>query len=325
MSIADRSREQRLRHLSPSDIQANPENPRLIFRDDEMESLLVSISRHGIQVPLTVFKDGDSYTLIDGERRWRCAKKLALKSVPVLVQSKPTELENLVLMYNIHALREQWDYFTIASKLERVIELYKKEHGAAPTEIELSELTSLTRGAIRRCQLLLELPKRYRRLLLTELELPLSQQRLSEDFFIEMERALRAVVKRIPKYSEGLNDVRDVLIEKYRAKTIAAVTDFRQLSKVATAIDGLGISRRRTERALDELFDAGNKLGIRETYARTVAFEYESREAAKRIEGLNKYLGRILEKELFADVDEKVWNELDKLVALASRALRRRP
>lgn len=325
MPITDRPKSQQLRHLSPSEIQANPENPRLIFRDDEMESLLVSISRHGIQVPLTVFKSGDSYTLIDGERRWRCAKKLALKSVPALVQAKPTELENLVLMYNIHALREQWDYFTIASKLERVIELYRQENGTAPTEIELSELTSLTRGAIRRCQLLLDLPKRYRGLLLAELELPLSQQRLSEDFFIEMERALRAIVKRIPKYSDNLNSVRDTLIEKYRAKTIAAVTDFRQLSKVATAIDGLGISRRRTERALDQLFDAGNALGIRETYARTVAFEYESREAAKRIEGLNRYLSKIIDNGLFTDVDDKVWKELEKLVGLASRALRRRP
>ena len=325
MPIADRSKEQKLRHLSPAEIRPNPENPRLIFRDDEMESLLISISRHGIQVPLTVFQDGDLYTLIDGERRWRCAKKLALKSVPVLVQSKPSELENLVLMYNIHALREQWDYFTIASKLERVIELYKQEHKVAPTEVELSELTSLTRGAIRRCQLLLDLPKRYRRLLMAELELPLSQQRLSEDFFIEMERALRAIVKRIPKYTDDLNDVRDVLIDKYRSKTIAAVTDFRQLSKVATAIDGLGISRRRTERALDELFDAGNNLGIRETYARTVAFEYDSREATKRIESVRKFLTKIIEKNRLADIDEKVWDELSKLVALASRALKRRP
>jgi ParB/RepB/Spo0J family partition protein len=157
----------------------NPENPRLVFRQEEMESLMRSIDSFGIQVPLTVYHEGHFYYLIDGERRWRCAKKLNLQTVPGIVQEKPTELENLILMYNIHALREQWDYYTIASKLERVIDLYAEENGHQPNEITLSELTGLTRGAIRRCQLLLDLPNRFKELLIKELDKPKSQQRLS--------------------------------------------------------------------------------------------------------------------------------------------------
>ena len=114
----------KLSHISPRDIARNPDNPRLIFRQEEMESLMVSIDTHGIQVPLTVYREGHGYRLIDGERRWRCARKLNLSSIPAIVQEKPTELENLLLMYNIHALREQWDYYTIASKLTRVIALF---------------------------------------------------------------------------------------------------------------------------------------------------------------------------------------------------------
>ena len=87
--------------LRPGLIERNPENPRLIFRQDEMDNLMLSIDRHGIQVPLTVYRDDDVYRLIDGERRWRCAKKLNLRTVPVLVQEMPTELENLLLMYNV--------------------------------------------------------------------------------------------------------------------------------------------------------------------------------------------------------------------------------
>ena len=79
------------RNLSPQRIEQNPENPRLIFRQDEMDNLMFSIDRHGIQVPLAVYQDGDLFRLIDGERRWRCAKKLNLRTVPVLVQDKPTE------------------------------------------------------------------------------------------------------------------------------------------------------------------------------------------------------------------------------------------
>ena len=113
----------KLQQISPGNIDRNPDNPRLIFRQEEMERLLVSINTHGIQVPVVVYREDDGYRLIDGERRWRCARKLNLRTVPALTQEKPTELENLLLMYNIHALREQWDYYTIASKLKRVIAL----------------------------------------------------------------------------------------------------------------------------------------------------------------------------------------------------------
>src|ERR1017187_9800389 len=97
----------KLQQISPDEIERNPENPRLAFRQDEMENLMVSIARHGVQVPVSVYKEAGKYRLLDGERRWRCAKKLNLRFIPALVQAKPSELQNLVLMYNIHALREQ--------------------------------------------------------------------------------------------------------------------------------------------------------------------------------------------------------------------------
>ena len=59
----------KLAQLSPRKIDRNPENPRLIFRQEEMESLMVSIDTYGIQVPLTVYQEGKAYRLIDGERR----------------------------------------------------------------------------------------------------------------------------------------------------------------------------------------------------------------------------------------------------------------
>ena len=43
---------------------------------------MVSIDTHGIQVPLTVYREDKGYRLIDGERRWRCASKLNLANSP---------------------------------------------------------------------------------------------------------------------------------------------------------------------------------------------------------------------------------------------------
>lgn len=316
MSLSDidqRLKGSALRNLDPKTIQPNPENPRIIFRQEEMESLLISIDQNGVQVPITVYKDGSGYVLIDGERRWRCAIKLGHRTIPALVQDPPTELENLVLMYNIHALREQWDYFTIASKLERMLDLYVRENGYTPNERELSQLTGLTVGAIRRCQLLINIPERYKNLLMEELEKPKSQQKISEDFLIEMERALKAVTRRIPEYSENLDEVRDALIAKFREGTIAAITDFRQLSKIATAIDKLGLAHQTAKRTLDKVFAPGTKYGIRQAFAQTVEFEYFERKAARDVTHLIEFINAVIQEERVDELDGDTLSELREL------------
>jgi len=274
---------------------------------------MLSIDKHGIQVPLTVYKEGDKYTLLDGERRWRCAKKLNLRQVPAIVQAKPTELQNLVLMYNIHALREQWDYYTIASKLQRVIALYEDEHDEEPNETTLSELTGLTRGAIRRCQLLIDLPERFKAMLVAELEKPKSQQRLTEDFFLEMQKSLKAVVRRLPEYEPRLDEIRDTLVAKFRTKIITAVTDFRQLSKIATAVDTLGIAQRTAKRALDKVFDAKQKTSIKEAYEGTVQFEYGERKASLSIASLIAFLDEIEAEDREESLDSDLLESMKQL------------
>ena len=312
---------QKLRYLSPSQIEPNPENPRLVFRQEEMESLMLSIDKHGVQVPVAVYEDEGGFKLLDGERRWRCAKKLNLKQIPALVQDRPTELENLVIMYNIHALREQWDYYTIASKLERVIDLYEEEKGVRPGEAILSELTGLTRGAIRRCYLLLDLPDRYKAMLLEELEKPKSQQRISEDLLIEMERSLKTVTRRLPEYAPSLDAIRDTLIAKYRARVISAVTDFRQLSKIATAIDGLGVAQKRAKAALDKVFNPKVKLGIKDAYEEAVAFEYDERRAIRNLTALTEFLDEVLDGDEDDNLDEELRAGLADLYERLKRLL----
>ncbi len=288
-----------LRNVSPSRIRPNPENPRLIFRQEEMESLLASIDRHGIQVPLSVYEENGSYVLIDGERRWRCSVKLALRSVPALVQPKPTELDNLLLMYNIHSLREQWDYFTIASKLQRVIELTEESGGGTPNESELSSATGLSRGQVRRCKLLLDLPERYKQVLLKELQLPKSRQRVTEDFFIELERALKTITKRFPVFLERLDEIRDVIIKKFRKGDIVAITDFRQLSKIATGVDRLNVDRDCAILELEKVFSANNDYGIKDAYSASVGFEYEELDASRQIEKLGGFIRELLALDNF--------------------------
>lgn len=279
-----------IKEISPDLITRNPDNPRLVFRPEEIDTLLLSIKRYGILVPLAVYQEGRKYVLIDGERRWRCALKLNLRQVPALVQSKPSLLDNLLLMFNIHALREQWDYFTIANKLPKVIELFEQKNGNEPNEAELSEITGLTRGQIRRCRLLLELPAKYKQLLLTELELPKHKQKLSEDLFIEMERALKTVAKRVPSVVPNANAARDVLIKKYRDGIIHNVVDFRMLSKMATAIATIGIDERKAIAALNRVLTPSNHIGIAQEFEQHFEMHYGEKRFEAQIESLLEYL-----------------------------------
>ena len=41
-------------------IDRNPDNPRLVFRPGELEELLESIRRYGVQVPISVYREGAS-------------------------------------------------------------------------------------------------------------------------------------------------------------------------------------------------------------------------------------------------------------------------
>ncbi len=116
-----------LQEINPDSIRQNPDNPRLIFQEEEMNELLESIREVGIKVPVSVYSDGHKFTLLDGERRWRCAKKLNLKVVPAIVQPKPTRLENLLMMFNIHNVRVDWDLMPMALKLGEVREMLEKE------------------------------------------------------------------------------------------------------------------------------------------------------------------------------------------------------
>jgi len=279
-----------LRELTPDQVFQNPANPRMFFRHEELDTLLASIRRYGIQVPISVYQDGSKFVLIDGERRWRCARKLNLKQIPALVQDKPSELQNLLLMFNIHALREQWDYLTIAKSLPGVISLFHAENGCDPNEVELSELTGLTRGQIRRCRFLLDLPPKYMKVLEKELHLPKASQQLSEDFFIEMERSLKTVQNRVPSVVEDLDVARDALIEKFRDGTIGNITDFRKLSKIATSISNVGAKELRVHSALTDIFNPDKKTGIEEIYTQRFELQYDQRKISITIDSIFEYL-----------------------------------
>ena len=98
-----------------------------------------------------------------------------------------------------------------------------------------------------------------------------------------------------------------------REGTIQAVTDFRQLSKIATAVDTLGIAQRIAKASLDKVFDAQNEIGIRQAYERTVEFEYDEKEASRRVQSLTEFLDAIIDADRKESLDQSFLAEVGEL------------
>ena len=295
-------------------IDRNPENPRLFFRPKELEELTESIRRHGVQVPISVYKERGRYVLLDGERRWRCSLKLNKKKIPAIIRSKPDAFTNLVLMFNIHALREQWDLLTIALKLPRVISLYEEKHGVAPNERELGEETGLSRSVIRRCRLLINLPEHHVDRIKAELNKPKGAQRITEDFYIEMERALNTVVRVMPAlFERGMTreDARRVLMSKYDDGIVRNIVDFRKIARIARA-EKVDADVGQAQNELERLFDEST-YSIEAAYEGSVAAAYSERTILNHIRSAIEGLQDLDPEEL----DEQVVLLLRQLVGIA--------
>jgi hypothetical protein len=306
-----------LKEINVDFIDRNPENPRIIFRPGELSQLTESIRKHGVQVPIAVYKDGRRYVLIDGERRWRCSIKLNRATIPALIQEKPDRLSNLLLMFNIHALREQWDLLTISMKLPDVIQLLESRGDRPPTEKEISLETGLAIGVIRRCKLLMALPPKYKQIILKELQKPKPEQKLTEDFFIEMERALTTVQRSMPKLMEkfGRETMRETLISKYKSGTISNRVDFRQIAKIARA-ENVSADPKQAAESLAQLF-SNNKYSIEDAYQSSVAYAYDERDTLTRVRGLISQI-----RQFDADsVDDELEGALEELRSVISQVL----
>jgi ParB family transcriptional regulator, chromosome partitioning protein len=217
-----------LQNIPVDEISPNPHNPRLIFEPRELDELKNSILKVGILVPLTVYKNEKSYpktqyVILDGERRWRCAKELGFQFVPANIIDEPKDItQNILFMFNIHHFRKEWALFPTALKLEVIIEKLDTDQ-----ESTLSDFTGVSRSTIRRCKALLWYPNKYRNTLMEK------SGRVSTDFFIELYPiAHRLSFEDKYGYPEGVELFVDRCIDKFvEQRHISDVKEFREIRK----------------------------------------------------------------------------------------------
>ena len=108
--------------LVPTDeIIPNPNQPRKVFNQNELDALADSIRNNGIIQPLVVRKNNnDEYELISGERRLRAAVKVGLETVPcVLMSVSDNDSALFAIIENIQ--RDNLNYFEEAESISRLV------------------------------------------------------------------------------------------------------------------------------------------------------------------------------------------------------------
>ncbi|MFA6098109.1 MAG: ParB/RepB/Spo0J family partition protein [Patescibacteria group bacterium] len=134
--LDDQIREIEVRLLKP-----NPHQPRVDFDRANLEDLINSIKVHGIISPLIVIKGQGEYQIIAGERRWRAAKILGLKKVPVVARSA-TEQEKLELALVENVQRQNLNPIEKAYGYQRLIDEFNL------TQEEVGKKVGQSRAAV---------------------------------------------------------------------------------------------------------------------------------------------------------------------------------
>jgi ParB/RepB/Spo0J family partition protein len=240
-----------LKRLRPDEIKPSPSNPRRLFDRPELDDLKESIEQKGVLVPLTVYqpKGQTKFSILDGERRYRCVVELTGEghtlTVPANVVEPPSKIAGLLYMFSIHNYREAWELTPTALSLKIVME----ELGETDTKI-LSKMTGLSEPQIERCKKLLLFPEKYQVLSLD----PDPRARIPSNFWIELLPVLRVVEDQLPDLvlNLGRDRIIDKLVEKYRARKIKSVIHFRKIMEAFELSEGDPARRATLLRRLEE-------------------------------------------------------------------------
>jgi len=134
-------------------LEPNPQQPRLDFKRDELDSLADSIRQKGVIQPLIVRrKPGrDTYEIVAGERRWRAAQLAQLHEVPVVVRDlSDTEVLEVAIIENIQ--REDLNAIEEALGFRQLMTRF------GHTQEKLAEALSRSRSHVANLMRLLTLP-----------------------------------------------------------------------------------------------------------------------------------------------------------------------
>ena len=205
-----------LRELNVADVVPNARNPRLDFPQDELDRLTESIDLEGVLVPIVVYPKDGKFVLVDGERRFRCARDLGHVKIPALITTERSDREVLQQMFNIHLIREPWRDIPTARALQRLAEEIEESEGRDPNDNELRDLTGLSIERVRQLRYVVTLPDEWQDYIREE-TIPLN-------FFWELKKNV----------IDALRNNRPAILDQYGEERVSSAFVQKRLDQVIT-------------------------------------------------------------------------------------------
>ena len=144
-----------------SKVVPNPDQPRTLFKKEEIDELAASIEKEGLLQPILVRKVGENYQIIAGERRWQACKQLGVKNIPVrIVDATDEKAIELALVENIQR--------TDLNPIEEAYCYKRLMERCGMTQSEVAQVVSKGRSTVANALRLLDLPEDAQQLLYEE-------------------------------------------------------------------------------------------------------------------------------------------------------------
>lgn len=311
-----------LTELPIAQVEANESNPRLDFPASELERLAESIELEGILVPVVVYPKGDKFILVDGERRFRCARDLGLPVVPALVTAERPQHEVLLQMFNIHLIREPWKDVPTALALGKLADSIQDAEGEEPSDTRLAELTGLSVERVRQLRYIITLPEEWQGYIRTG--------KVPTNFFWELKRnVIDQLSSRRPELliELGADNVRNAFVQK---RLDGVITDTVSLRKVSPIIKFAQQEADNEESPVDidqTIRDLVNntQAGIDDAYEDTVQMLVEVDKLGRRTASMIAAFKRLLSQAEKAEEREGIIALGNALIDELGEVLRANP
>ncbi len=142
----------RTKNVFISDVKSNRGQPRKKFDKDSHDELVMSVKAHGIIQPLVVSETVDGYVVVAGERRYRAAKEVGLKELPVTIRSLSDQaILEIALIENLQ--REDLNALEIATAFYKLVDQFNMSHS------HIAKSTGKSESAVKNTVRLLGLPR----------------------------------------------------------------------------------------------------------------------------------------------------------------------
>ncbi len=145
-----------------SQIKTNPNQPRKIFKEKELEELANSIRENGVIQPVIVVAIENGFELVAGERRLRASKKAGLTKIPVVIK-RATDREKMIMAIIENVQRADLNCVEEALAYYQLMDEYKL------TQEEVAKKLGKERSTVANFLRVLKLPRDVIELLQKEL------------------------------------------------------------------------------------------------------------------------------------------------------------